>query len=113
MPQAYSSLGAQWLMRGHRFNPVLWDAVIEVGNALSRQHCIHGLQRVRSNNDAPCAPFAVQMISEEVDRSPAQVILKWALQSGMVGRTMRLKALESGSAALFLPAESSSCCTSR
>jgi diketogulonate reductase-like aldo/keto reductase len=26
----------------------------------------------------------LQMIGEEVDRSPVQVILKWALQSGMV-----------------------------
>jgi diketogulonate reductase-like aldo/keto reductase len=29
---------------------------------------------------------AVQMIGEEVDCSSAQVILKWALQSGMVRR---------------------------
>ena len=40
LPQAYSSLGTQWLMRGHRFNPVLWDAVIEVSGALLAWQCI-------------------------------------------------------------------------
>lgn len=30
----------------------------------------------------------LQMIGEEVDRSPVQVILKWALQSGMVCETI-------------------------
>jgi hypothetical protein len=42
MLQAYSSLGTQWLMRGHRYNPVLWDAVVEVG-MLSRS--LHVLGR--------------------------------------------------------------------
>lgn len=40
----------------------------------------------------------LQMIGEEVDRSPVQVILKWALQSGMVCETIWHMAAESASA---------------
>jgi diketogulonate reductase-like aldo/keto reductase len=36
------------------------------------------------NRDMQRGQSALQMIGEEVDRSSAQVILKWALQSGMV-----------------------------
>ncbi len=51
--EAYSSLGSQWLMRGHRVNPVLSHA-------------------------------EVKKIARIKGKSPAQVVLRWAIQHGQV-----------------------------
>jgi diketogulonate reductase-like aldo/keto reductase len=51
--EAYSSLGSQWLMRGHRQNPVLSHA-------------------------------EVKKIARMKGKSPAQVVLRWAIQHGQV-----------------------------
>ena len=51
--EAYSSLGSQWLMRGHRENPVLTHA-------------------------------DVKRIARKKGKSPAQVVLRWAIQHGQI-----------------------------